>query len=342
MEGFTISNIHYRINLVIKMNLEKMLKELNLNAFKMLETLVTKDQASVIVFKNNKSEIVYVNDLFYKKHPQFASCKEKVIGLTDFDLFPDAHDHALQAYHDEQTVLKTGEPINLFEIEGIDASGNTIVAHTRKYPIYNYENQINGVFVITEDVSHDIKALEENRERNAYLMQLNEKLTLENSVDALSHLYNRRYIHEKIDYLQKLYKEKKSPYSIILIDLDNFKGINDHYGHQFGDHVIAFVGETLLEIKKQLYPSMEPCRYGGDEFLIILPTCQKEGAVAIANEIKQTFDHKILDDVKYQQIVKMSMGIATAEGHESSGEILKKCDQQLYLAKNTGKHKIMY
>ena len=67
MEGFIMIRIYYKIETVIKMNLEKMLKELNLNAFKMLETLVTKDQASVIVFKNNKSEIVYVNDLFYKK-----------------------------------------------------------------------------------------------------------------------------------------------------------------------------------------------------------------------------------------------------------------------------------
>ena len=68
--------------------------------------------------KNRKSEILYVNDQFYQKHPQFKNNKEAVIGKTDFDLFPDSQEHAKQAFEDEQRVMETGQAINVVETEG--------------------------------------------------------------------------------------------------------------------------------------------------------------------------------------------------------------------------------
>lgn len=324
------------------MEFDELFTKLKVNPLKLIESIVHADGSSVILFKNRKSEILYVNDQFYQKHPQFKNNKEAVIGKTDFDLFPDSQEHAKQAFEDEQRVMETGQAINVVETEGKNHDGYTIIAHTRKYPLYDSQGETIGVFVITEDMTSDVKALRENQEKAKILTKLNVELSQENATDALTQLYNRRFIHAELDTLHKEYLENNTPFSILLLDLDNFKSVNDNYGHHIGDEVIKHVGTVLNNIKHQKYPTMEPCRYGGDEFLVILPAYQKDGAVSIARDIKDAFDHVILHAGAYHDIVRLSIGVAGIRDEETIQDLLNKCDQRMYISKRDGKRRITY
>lgn len=324
------------------MELEETLKEMNMDLIGLVKTIVDADIPTVILFKNTKSEIVYVNKPFFRKHSAFASDPKSVYGKTDFDLFPDSVEHAKQAFDDEQEVMRTGKPINIMEIEGNDKLGRTIIAHTKKFPVYDRNHKVVGILVFTEDMTNDLAVLRDNQERNKVLSKLNQELTQENTTDTLSQLYNRRFVRAELDSLHFQFEQKGIPFSAILIDLDNFKRINDTFGHSVGDDVIRFVGEVLTNIKNQMYPSIEPCRYGGDEFLVISPNYQKEGAVVIAKDIKEAFDNQILHVGDFHESIHLSMGVVCIEPNENVHEFLERCDKRLYIAKKNGRHQIQF
>jgi diguanylate cyclase (GGDEF)-like protein len=99
---------------------------------------------------------------------------------------------------------------------------------------------------------------------------------------------------------------------------------------------------TLLNLRKKRFPSMQPCRFGGDEFLVILPLCDKQQAIDIANEIKETFDHQILNCGGFEEPLQISAGVATICEEDTVHELISRCDQNLYFAKRNGKHQIHY
>lgn len=323
------------------MDFQDMIGTYDIDIIQLVKTIIFADNPSVIVLKDCDSKIIYVNKRFYRKHKEYSQNPESVIGKTDFDLFPNSIEHAKQARADEISVMQTGQSIDIYEIEGKDECGHMTIAHTRKYPMYNSVSECIGVFVITEDVSNDIEALKENQEKNYILTKLNKELTQENTTDTLSGLYNRRFIRVQLDSLYQEYLDRKIPFSIILLDLDDFKCINDRYGHAIGDEVIRFVGKQLLNVKRNLYSTIEPCRFGGDEFLIILPMYQKEGAIKIAYDIKENFEREVLECDCFHEKISMSIGVATIE-HENVHELINECDKKLYEAKEKGKNKIVY
>ena len=159
------------------MEFQEIMQRLRIDANQVLEAIVTSDMPYVFVFKDIHSRILYVNQQFYSKHPEFKDQPDSVIGKTDFDLFPLFPKHAKQAYEDEQNVIKTKKPLHIFETEGQDARGYTKVAHTRKYPLLNAQKECVGVFVVTEDVSQDVSIVRENIEKNTLLTKLNQELT---------------------------------------------------------------------------------------------------------------------------------------------------------------------
>lgn len=324
------------------MDFKQLFDGLKIDSVALIETIVNADIPSVILFKDTQSRILYVNNKFFHKHSEFQADPSSVYGKTDFDLFPDSLEHAKQAFDDEQQVMKTGQSLNLIETEGKDEKGRTIIAHTRKYPLYDYEHNIVGTFVITEDLTTDIATLRETQQKTDLLTKLNRELTEENTTDTLSRLYNRKFIRAELDSLLREYQENGTPFSTLMIDLDNFKRINDEFGHSVGDDVISYVGTTLLNIKRLKYPTIEPCRFGGDEFLIIMPNYQKKGAIAIAKDIKEAFDNQVLSSGAFHENVKMSIGVACIDDHKDVHELLKKCDEHLYEAKKNGKQQIRF
>lgn len=153
--------------------------------------------------------------------------------------------------------------------------------------------------------------------------------------DGLTCLYNNKYIKEILIKHLHVYKEKKEPFSLIMIDVDDFKNINDNYGHMFGDTVIMDVANILSETTDEIgYAG----RFGGDEFLIILPRTIEENAIITAKNIMGKIEEL---NTKYNIDKKISISVGV---YENSTKDLIECinsvDELLYKAKSSGKQSI--
>ncbi|SHE28429.1 diguanylate cyclase (GGDEF) domain-containing protein [Marinitoga hydrogenitolerans DSM 16785] len=157
-------------------------------------------------------------------------------------------------------------------------------------------------------------------------------------LDPLTNAYTRRYMENKLKELHGLYERYKFDFSIMLIDLDDFKKVNDKYGHQKGDEVLV---ELVKSLKKHLRDFDMVCRYGGEEFLLILPNTSLEDAEKIAK--------RLLKDINKDLLEKTKLNITCSIGVSSISEIIKEprlkllienADKALYRAKNNGKNQV--
>jgi two-component system cell cycle response regulator len=162
-------------------------------------------------------------------------------------------------------------------------------------------------------------------------------------IDELTQLYNRRYIME----LFKTEFNKTSRYntrlSMIMIDIDDFKKINDTYGHLSGDLVLKNLSGL---IRSSLRSVDLPGRYGGEEFILILPETGKENAVTVAERIRDKVQNHTFKTMSGEPItLTISLGLGESSDLESKAnelELIKIADARLYKAKRTGKNKVVY
>jgi len=157
--------------------------------------------------------------------------------------------------------------------------------------------------------------------------------------DALTGLYNRRYLNEvfksKLEYAHR----KSTPFSVIMLDIDLFKQFNDTYGHAQGDKLLAILGNLL---RKQTRASDIACRYGGEEFLILLPDTPLEIAYRRAEEVRQRFESTQIQ-VNHQPVsATISLGIAGYPKHAQTPEgLIVQADQAMYAAKAAGRNRVI-
>ncbi|KLO24492.1 MULTISPECIES: diguanylate cyclase [unclassified Marinitoga] len=157
-------------------------------------------------------------------------------------------------------------------------------------------------------------------------------------VDPLTSAYTRRYMENKLKELYGLYERYKFDFSVILIDIDDFKKINDKYGHQKGDEVLT---ELVNSLKKNLREFDMVCRYGGEEFLIILPNTNINDAELIAKRLIKDINTDLLEKTKLN--ITCSIGVSsitTTIKEPKLKNIIKNADDALYKAKNSGKNRV--
>ena len=152
--------------------------------------------------------------------------------------------------------------------------------------------------------------------------------------DILTGLYRREFLEELVQ--QEFYRSKRYGYhfSILMIDIDNFKQINDKYGHLFGDKVLRTVAGI---IRKNLRKSDIAVRYGGEEFLVVLPHTDLRRAAVVAERIRKAIEETKIDKVQ----VTVSIGVADNSLVENFKDLIQKADSALYKAKRTGKNKVV-
>lgn len=156
--------------------------------------------------------------------------------------------------------------------------------------------------------------------------------------EGLSGLYNRSYFFCHASQELRKALRYKTPLSIIMIDIDDFKKINDNWGHLAGDEVIRDISNILRENTRN---SDIVARYGGEEFIIMLPNSEIKGAYKMAELLRESFQNK---KVYYQDFYfnfTASFGISTLENKEKIEQLIDKADQALYHAKKNGKNKVM-
>lgn len=158
--------------------------------------------------------------------------------------------------------------------------------------------------------------------------------------DELTGAYNQRFFHMILESELNEAQKNESSVSLIMIDIDNFKMYNDIYGHDCGDSILRTTASILLEI---LNEGSYLCRYGGDEFAVVITNAQRENLENIANDIRQRFERlkqKYYKDELYEKVT-LSIGLSEYPNmSRNKNELIYQADTALYHAKNLGKDKV--
>jgi diguanylate cyclase (GGDEF)-like protein len=175
------------------------------------------------------------------------------------------------------------------------------------------------------------RALEE---RNGELLRANEVLEQLSITDGLTHLHNHRHFHDQFAREVKRADRSGQPLCLMLIDIDDFKVLNDNYGHAAGDLVLADVAQLM---NSQVRESDYLARYGGEEFAMLLPQTRLEGAVALAEKIRAALAQHSFTVPESGEPVRVTVSIGVAEHTTTPDETFDAADRALYEAKAAGK-----
>jgi diguanylate cyclase (GGDEF)-like protein len=190
-----------------------------------------------------------------------------------------------------------------------------------------------------EELEHRMLMLQRE---NLDLVVKNRLLSDVSSRDSLTGLYNRWFVMEKIDSELNRALRHGSPMSLLMLDVDHFKRINDTWGHSAGDQVLQGIGKLLRE-SCRVYDV--PGRYGGEEFCILLPETKTGNTTVVAERIRQRLEATELLCGDTSVVVTASIGIAGMDtpndGHVlSPAGLIERADQALYSAKHNGRNRI--
>ncbi|MBN7820613.1 diguanylate cyclase [Bowmanella yangjiangensis] len=181
-------------------------------------------------------------------------------------------------------------------------------------------------------ISYRIKILEDIRHSQ-------EELKRQAATDPLTKLYNRRYFYSEADYLLEVAKTQNEPLSVLVTDIDHFKRVNDTYGHQTGDKVIVEVAATL---KKYCRSKDLIARFGGEEFVMLLPGVDEQEAHKCAKRILEAIQSLVLITDE-QDTLKFTVSIGVVEVDLSCETVemaVNRADKALYQAKHSGRNRI--
>ena len=165
------------------------------------------------------------------------------------------------------------------------------------------------------------------------ILSINKYLKKISVIDPLTGVWNRKYMEEKLN--EEL--DKKEEVSIIMLDIDNFKDVNDTYGHQVGDYILR---KFSYIITSNIRDDDVLSRYGGEEFLVILPNTNRIAAYRIAVRIRKEISKKLFID-NTDKTITVSGGIASSKNINCIEELISVADKNLYEAKSKGKNKII-
>jgi diguanylate cyclase (GGDEF)-like protein len=190
-----------------------------------------------------------------------------------------------------------------------------------------------------EELEHRMLSLQRE---NLDLIVKNRLLSEVSSRDTLTGLYNRWFVMEKIDSELNRSLRHGSPMSLLMLDVDHFKRINDTWGHSAGDQVLQGIGKLLRECCR-VYDV--PGRYGGEEFCIVLPETKTGNTTVVAERIRRRLESTELQCGDTAIAVTASIGIAGMDEPDESGTLspaglIERADRALYSAKNRGRNRV--
>ncbi len=209
-----------------------------------------------------------------------------------------------------------------FEVELGCKDGSRVWAEINCTPIHDQHAQIIGYIGVTRD----------STERRQHRERLREQTIR----DPLTGLFNRRYLDESLPRELARARRENTPLSVVMLDIDHFKRLNDGYGHLAGDAVIRRLGAL---ISKGARGGDLPCRYGGEEFLLVLPNMGIEAAVARAEQWRESFQQLSMQIGGESVSATFSAGVAAYPLHGEAVEpLIQAADKALYAAKNAGRN----
>ncbi|RUL48800.1 diguanylate cyclase domain-containing protein [Lysinibacillus antri] len=286
--------------------------------------LVESSPNAIIVHQEGK--IVYANPASVRLL-KFSS-PEDLIGHHIIEhIHPDYH----EVVKDRIQKLESNEAVNLLEEKYIRSEGSIIDVEVIATPIEYMDKP--AFQIIIEDISE--RKLAEQK-----LYEANELLRHLSSTDGLTGVKNRRSFDENLEMEWQRAIQNSTSLSLIMLDIDCFKAFNDTYGHQGGDECLKLVAQTIKNVLQR--PSDGVYRYGGEEFGIILPETEEEGARKVAENIRIAIENLEIphSSSKISQWITISLGTTTMMPTKCtpSMNLIASADKALYQAKHDGRN----
>lgn len=207
----------------------------------------------------------------------------------------------------------------------LEREGEKHYYHAKISPVFNKRKHIVGRVITMHNVSELVNLYQQVREAS--------------QTDSLTGVLNRRaFIEKGENEISRTLRHKKY-LSVIMMDIDDFKHINDKLGHKYGDKALIMVARLC---RQQMRSIDQIARYGGDEFVILLPETSVKDAFNLAERIcSDIADHKCVTESGVSCTLSASLGVAEFDGKETLGSLLHRADKALYNAKHSGKGQVV-
>ncbi len=169
-------------------------------------------------------------------------------------------------------------------------------------------------------------------------LQYHETLFRMAMIDGPTGIHNKRYFMETLEREISQARRYGSPLSLLMLDIDHFKTVNDCFGHLAGDYVLWELAQLMT---RRIRAEDTVARYGGEEFCMVLPHTERDGALALAENLRQTIDHYPFVFMNQQISVTGSVGLAQWQPSMSRMQLIEAADAMLYAAKQVGRNRVM-
>ena len=170
------------------------------------------------------------------------------------------------------------------------------------------------------------------------LQDLNDTLRIASTQDPLTGLFNRRLMLDRLENEAALTNRRNNVFSVLMIDVDHFKNVNDSWGHQAGDNALMLIASAL----KMALRSSDVCaRWGGEEFLVLLPDTSESGGTEIATRLLSAIRALRIPEMPASQNLTVSIGVAKQQRGDKLDQTLKNSDRALYAAKARGRDRVV-
>jgi two-component system cell cycle response regulator len=228
-------------------------------------------------------------------------------------------------------IMQTALDATENKVEGLEAGADDYI--TKPIDFAELKARLNSMLRIK-------RLQEELEERERQLLEANERLRHMSQTDVLTGLDNRRHLEERIDEMFEHAKRLSEPFSCVMVDLDRFKSVNDTYGHQAGDAVLKQLARIL---RAEIREIDRAGRYGGEEFMLLLPGTVLDAAVTFAERVrKQIETHTFtFDGGTIQRTASFGVSAWPHPRILHCDGLVRAADEALYVAKETGRNRVV-
>ena len=242
-----------------------------------------------------------------------------------FDILPPTLAEQRKSRIDQ--VLDSGDPLQFED----DYAGTTYL--NSLYPVFDRQGKIQNLAYYSRDIT-------EQRQMELALRESEKRYKELSITDGLTKLYNSRHFYTSLQLEMERANRYQRSLALLMIDIDDFKKFNDTYGHLAGDKVLARTGTV---IRNALREADSGYRYGGEEFVLILPETAGPGAVRVAERIRKELASMSISPLANTRChITASMGISELQVKDTLSEFVRRADKNLYAAKTEGKNRVIF